>query len=100
MKISKVRKSLKEIISGQVIWKKEILEYYSVDASSYQIFPKIVVIPKNEEDVITLIKFAQKEKISVTARGGGTGLVGSALNDGIVLDLKSLNFNLMNQKRD
>lgn len=91
MKISKVRKSLKEIISGQVIWEKEILKYYSVDASSYQIFPKIVVIPKNEEDIITLIKFAQKEKISVTVRGGGTGLVGSALNDGIILDLKNLN---------
>ncbi len=91
MRISEVRKSLKKIISGQVIWEKEILEYYSVDASSYQIIPKIVVIPKNEEDVIILIKFAQKEKISVTVRGGGTGLVGSALNDGIILDLKNLN---------
>ena len=98
MRISKVRKSLKEIISGQVIWEKEILEYYSVDASSYQIFPKVVVIPKNEEDVIALIKFAQKEKISVTVRGGGTGLVGSALNDGIILDLKNLNSIEINKK--
>jgi len=91
MNISKVRESLKKNISGQVIWEKEVLDFYSVDASSYQIVPKIVVIPKNEEDVITLIKFAKKEKISVTVRGGGTGLVGSALNDGIILDLKNLN---------
>jgi len=91
MKISKIRETLKEIISGQVLWDEEILRYYSVDASSYQIIPKIVVIPKNESDVISLVKFAKKIKMSVTARGAGTGLVGSALNDGIIIDLKNLN---------
>jgi len=47
------------------------------------------VIPKNISDVIQCVKFARKNKISVTARGGGTGLVGSALNSGIILDLKN-----------
>ncbi len=91
MKISQIRKSLKKIISGTVLWEKEILNYYSVDASSYQIFPKVVVIPKDEQDVISLIKFAKKIRMSVTVRGGGTGLVGSALNNGIILDLRNLN---------
>lgn len=91
MKISKARSVLKNIISGDVLWDKEILRYYSVDASSYQIFPKIVVIAKNEQDVINLMKFAYKNKTSVTVRGAGTGLVGSALNNQIILDLKKLN---------
>lgn len=90
MKISEIRESLKKIIAGQVLWQKEILNYYSVDASSYQILPKIVVIPKNGTDVISLVKFAKRVNISVTVRGAGTGLVGSALNDGIVLDLRNL----------
>ena len=88
MKISELQKSLKNIISGDVFWEKEILNYYSVDASLYQIIPKVVIIPKNEKDVINVIKIAKKYKISVTARGAGTGLVGNSLNSGIILDLK------------
>ena len=91
MKESKTIKSLSKIISGQVLYEKEILEYYSVDASSYQIFPKAVVIAKDEKDVIALVKYSNKTKTPVTVRGAGTGLVGGALNDGIILDLKNLN---------
>lgn len=83
-----VLKKLESTIQGEVLYKKEVRNFYSVDASSYQIIPKIIVIPKNENDVINTIKIAKKFGISVTARGSGTGLVGSALNDGIVLDLK------------
>lgn len=88
MRISELQKSLKNIVSGDVFWEKEILNYYSVDASSYQIIPKVVIIPKNEKDVVNVIKIAKKYKISVTARGAGTGLVGNSLNSGIILDLK------------
>ena len=70
------------------MWEDEILKFYSVDASLYQIIPKVVVIPKTEKDVISVVKFANKNKISVTVRGSGTGLVGSALNDGIIIDMK------------
>ena len=90
MIISELRKSLKSIVLGDVLWEKEILNYYSVDASAYQIIPKIVIIPKNEKDVMNVVKIAKKYKISVTARGAGTGLVGNSLNSGIILDLKKL----------
>lgn len=90
MKISELQKSIKNIISGDVLCEKEILNYYSVDASSYRIIPKLVIIPKNEKDVISVIKIAKKFNISVTARGAGTGLVGNSLNSGIILDLKKL----------
>ena len=89
MKISEIRNSLQNLILGEVLWDAEILKFYSVDASMYQILPKVVVIPKTEKDVILVVKFSIKNKIAVTVRGSGTGLVGSALNVGIIIDLKN-----------
>ena len=84
-----ILKKLQSDIQGTVFFKKEFIDYYSVDASSYQIYPKIIVVAKNEKDVINTIKIAKKFKTPVTVRGAGTGLVGSALNKGIILDLKN-----------
>ena len=89
MNDEKIYSSLKKIIQGNVLWDKDVLKYYSVDASLYQIIPKVVVIPKSEKDVSLAIKFAKKNKISITVRGAGTGLVGNALNDGMIIDLKN-----------
>ncbi len=80
---------LESKIQGQVSSTREFREFYSVDASSYKIIPKIIVIPKNESDVINAVKIAKKRKISITVRGAGTGLVGGALNSGIILDMKN-----------
>ena len=60
--------------------------------------PKVIVVPKNEKDVINTINIAKKFKSSVTVRGAGTGLVGSALNTGIILDMK--NFNSLKIKQE
>ena len=85
-----ILKTLQSTIQGDVFFQKEFREFYSVDASSYQIIPKVIVVPKNEKDVINAVKIAKKFKISVTVRGAGTGLVGSALNSGIILEMKNL----------
>lgn len=85
-----LQNNLQRVILGKVLWNDEILKFYSVDASSYQIMPKIIVIPKNENDIVKTIKIAKKFQTSVTVRGGGTGLVGNSLNSGIILDLKNL----------
>ena len=82
-------KTLQSTIQGDVFSQKEFRKFYSVDASSYQIIPKIVVVPKNEKDVVDVIKIAKKFKTSVTVRGAGTSLVGSALNNGIILEMKN-----------
>jgi len=84
-----IHKKLLKTIQGEVFSNKTFREFYSVDSSSYKMIPKIVVVPKNEKDVINTIKIAKRSKMSVTVRGAGTGLVGSALNDGIILDMKN-----------
>src|SRR5574341_2225826 len=77
------------LVSFYVLSDKQFLNLYSVDAISYILKPSIVVIPENEQDIISILKYASKNKISVTVRGAGTGLVGSALGKGIILDLKN-----------
>ena len=90
--------TIQKSIQGQLSDEKYIRDFYSVDASSYKITPKIVITPKNDRDVISIVKIAKKFKVSVTVRGAGTGLVGSALNTGIILDMK--NFDSCTVKND
>ena len=86
-----ILKTLQSTIQGDIYSQKEFREFYSVDASSYKIIPKIIVVPKNEKEVINIVRIAKKFKTSVTVRGAGTGLVGSALNNGIILEMKNFN---------
>ena len=86
-----MKKSILKILEStiqEVLSQKEFREFYSVDASSYQIIPKVIVVAKNEKDVINTVKIAKKYKTSVTVRGAGTSLVGGALNDGVIIDMK------------
>lgn len=84
-------KSLQKIISGTVTDQHEILKFYSVDSSSFVKQPKLVVIPENIDDVKKTVKFSIKRKIPIAARGGSTGLVGSSLTNGIVIDMRNFN---------
>jgi len=64
---------------------------YSVDASFYRITPQVVVFPEKEGEVVEIVRFAGENGVSVSPRGAGTGLVGSALGKDIVLDFKKMN---------
>ncbi len=91
----RMKKSLIEYlrteIEGDVLSNEESRDYYSVDSSSYQVVPKVAVLANGQKDIAITIKAAKKFNTTVTVRGTGTGLVGSALNSGIILDLKKLN---------
>jgi glycolate dehydrogenase FAD-linked subunit len=74
------------IAKGEILqdnWSRHI---YSVDASHYEIEPAAVVYPADEDDVQRLCEYASYNKIPITARGAGTGLLGQSLSYGIVLD--------------
>ncbi len=80
---------LQDFIGGEVTSDIQILNYCSVDSSFYQVKPMVVVFPKTISDIVATVRFARKNKLTVTPRGAGTGLVGSALNNGIIMDLKN-----------
>lgn len=77
---------LKDQIKGEVLIDKASLGLYSTDSSAYQIFPEVVVLPKDEQDVITALKLAKEYKVSVLSRGGGTSLAGQTVGQSMVLD--------------
>ncbi|WP_343043502.1 FAD-binding and (Fe-S)-binding domain-containing protein [Sphingobacterium shayense] len=60
---------------------------YATDASVYQELPLAVAIPHHEQDLCTLISFAQNEKITLIPRTAGTSLAGQVVGKGIVVDV-------------
>ncbi|MCG6893456.1 MAG: FAD-binding protein [Desulfobacteraceae bacterium] len=58
----------------------------STDASIFRKMPAAVVYPRNTEDVARTVRFAARHRLSVHARGAGSGLCGAAVGDGIVVD--------------
>ncbi len=85
-----IAKQLANKVGCEVLYDRQTLDCYSVDASSYLLRPSVIAFPRNENDISKILKFASRNKISVTPRGGGTGLVGSALGSGIILDMRYL----------
>src|SRR5262249_15293644 len=55
--------------------------------------PEVVVFPRSTGDMSKLLQFASREKVPVTARGGGFGYVGGCVpaRGGIVLSLMRMN---------
>jgi FAD/FMN-containing dehydrogenase/Fe-S oxidoreductase len=82
---------LKSMIKGKVLDSKLDRYMYASDASMYEIIPSCIVVASCIEDVVNTVRFAYEHGIAVTARGGGTGLVGQAIGDGIIIDLSDMN---------
>ncbi|MFM6343729.1 MAG: FAD-binding oxidoreductase, partial [Dolichospermum sp.] len=62
----------------------------STDNSIYQILPNAILMPKNHEDVVIIMRLIAKPEfrhIYLTARGGGTGTNGQSLNHGLIVDM-------------
>jgi len=77
--------------SGELDDSAETKEFYSHDASMFEIVPEIIASPKTAEDVATLVKFVAANKkdnpaLSLTARSAGTDMSGAAINDSIIVD--------------
>ncbi len=80
------KREIKSILQGELLDDKLSIGIYSTDASIYKIDPKFVLLPKDEEDVINILKIAYKYKISILPRGAGTSLAGQTVGNSIVLD--------------
>lgn len=76
----------KNRIRGEVQTDAYSLGLYATDASVYQMTPKVVITPKDEQDVLEALKIAQKHRLNVLPRGGGTSLAGQTVGDSLVLD--------------
>ncbi len=59
---------------------------YSTDASLYRVVPRVVVRPKNVEEVLATIAACRATGTPLTSRGAGTSIAGNAIGTGVVLD--------------
>ena len=66
-------------------------QLYSTDASIYQITPGAVAFPRNTRQACAVIAAAVQAGVTVIPRGAGTGLVGGAIGEGLVIDFSRYN---------
>jgi FAD/FMN-containing dehydrogenase/Fe-S oxidoreductase len=75
---------------------KLALTLYASDASLHQITPKAVAFPRTAQEAGAIIRAAAESGLSVIPRGGGTGLVGGAIGDGLIIDFSRYNREISN----
>jgi len=94
----KIVRELEGIVGDEwVITDIEKMRSYLTDETAEPVKPipvidVVLVKPKSTEEVSAILKLANREKISVFPRGGGTGLVGGCIptKEGIILSLERM----------
>src|SRR5881392_3961954 len=90
----KLASRLREILGNDLIAADpDTLAAHSGDKWFAAHQPEVVVFPRSTGDVSKLLQFASREKVPVTARGGGFGYVGGCVpaRGGIALSLIRMN---------
>ena len=90
--ICALRTLIKE--EDRILLGEAIGEDYSHDELGGAVsFPDVVVLPLTSLEVSHVMRYASQQKIAVTPRGSGTGLVGAAvpMEHGILLDMSRMN---------
>ena len=84
--VDALRSELQRQIEGEVRFDQISRALYSSDASVYQIQPLGVVIPKNRQDITSVVEICGRFRCPITMRGGGTSQAGQAIGEGIQVD--------------
>lgn len=83
----------------KIDWSTRML--MATDNSVYEVIPQAVCFPRNQNDVVIMLRLASQSTftaIQFSSRGGGTGTNGQSLTSGIMIDFSKhvnqiLNFN-------
>lgn len=87
-----IKTELEKIFKGELDTTEEAREFYSHDASLFELKPQVVGFPKDAEDIKTAVRFVSEHKakhpeLSITPRSRGTDMSGGAIGESIVLDI-------------
>jgi FAD/FMN-containing dehydrogenase len=92
-----IASQLRGVIEGDVDVTDEKREFYSHDASLFELKPEAVVYPKNSEDIKKIVSWIRENRpahpeLNFTPRSAGTDMSGGAVGTSIVADMtKHLN---------
>ncbi|MEJ0002138.1 MAG: ketose-bisphosphate aldolase [bacterium] len=94
---NRMKEEILKFWKGDADDSEETLRKYSHDASIFDVRPKLVLFPKDADDVKALVKWVSENcarqdltqkygKLSITARCAGTDMSGGSINESIILD--------------
>jgi FAD/FMN-containing dehydrogenase/Fe-S oxidoreductase len=78
---------LRGVILGDLFFEPLDRMPYAHDASLYEIDPLGVVLPRNEDDVSSVVRYAAENRIPLHVRGAGSDTGGGSLGPGLIVDL-------------
>jgi FAD/FMN-containing dehydrogenase len=95
-----VKDEILKFFKGEVEDSEETLGKYSRDASIFELRPKLILFPKDSEDVKKIVKWVSENKdkykdeeknkdwknLSITCRCAGTDMSGGAIGESLILD--------------
>lgn len=86
-----MKNEIAQFFKGDIADDTETLAVYSHDASLFEVLPKLVVFPKDADDVGRLVAWVTENKakypeLSITARSAGTCMSGGSVNESIIMD--------------
>jgi FAD/FMN-containing dehydrogenase/Fe-S oxidoreductase len=84
---ARIYDDLRGLIEGELYFAPLDRAPYAHDASLYEIDPLGVIVPGNEEDVLSVVRYAAEHQIPLHPRGAGTDTGGGSLGAGLVIDL-------------
>lgn len=83
-------RSLANAVRGEVRVSRLDRMLYATDASIYQVEPRAVVIPADEEDAAAALAWCREHAVPALPRGGGTSLAGQCVADAVVIDTSAM----------
>jgi len=83
---ARIQADLSGQLEGEIRCDVTFLQMYASDASIYEMIPLGVVRPASIEDVVTCVKYAEENEISIVPRGAGSNVAGACVGQGLVLD--------------
>jgi FAD/FMN-containing dehydrogenase len=87
-----IQTELAKIFKGELDTAAETLDFYSHDASLFELRPQVVGFPKDADDIKAAVSFVNQHRaeypgLNITPRSRGTDMSGGAIGTSIVLDV-------------
>ena len=79
---TRIYDDLRGIVLGDLYFEPLDRLPYAHDASLYEIDPLGVILPRNEDDVVSVVRYAAENEIPLHVRGAGTDTGGGSLGPG------------------
>ena len=96
---------IKNLVKGEVDTSEATREFYSHDASMFELKPDVVVFPNDSEDIQKVVRYVADNKkqnphLSIVARSAGTCMSGGTVGESIILDVSKHMNKFLNGSKD